>query len=342
MAANEGDTNADTCVLGPNFIMEGYSYLSAEVYPFGKDNYDPVVVPIGTGVTAYDCPVLRRPLLLVINEGLYYGMKMTHSLWNPNQIRSFGHKFQDNPFDDASLGITADGHFIPFQCKGTKVYVETRCPTSHELATCERVVLTPFEEWNPDQVVLGKVESSATATYIAGHPVSVATDHGDFPSDVPFHMYDDPTSDEAILHSISSSLVTSMESIVANVNLPYDRYSFLGALNIEEASADFVPARRMYVSHERHSKISVETLSERFLIGLPRARATLRATILSMEYALPFYPYLGDIETIEGMHNDGSWRNSPPIHSTPLRSHLMDTRHPRSIHTRLDLLPLMT
>ena len=38
---------------------------------------------------------------------------MTHSLWNPNQIRSFGHKFQDNPFDDAPLGITADGHFIP-------------------------------------------------------------------------------------------------------------------------------------------------------------------------------------------------------------------------------------
>ena len=26
MAANKGDTNADTCVLGPNFAMEGYSY----------------------------------------------------------------------------------------------------------------------------------------------------------------------------------------------------------------------------------------------------------------------------------------------------------------------------
>ena len=114
MAANEGDTNADTCVLGPNFAMEGYSYRSAEVYPYDKDSYDPVIVPIGMGVTAYDCPVLRRPLLLIINEGLYYGTKMTHSLWNPNQIRSFGHKFQDIPFDDAPLGITADGHFIPF------------------------------------------------------------------------------------------------------------------------------------------------------------------------------------------------------------------------------------
>ena len=102
--------------------------------------------------------------------------------------------------------------------------------------------------------------------------------HGDSPSDAPFHMYDDPTSDEAILHSVSSSLVTSRESIIANVNLPYDRYSSLGALNIEEASEDFVPARRTYVSHERHSKISAETLSERFLIGLPRARATLKAT----------------------------------------------------------------
>ena len=83
--------------------MEGYSYQSAEIYPYDKDSYDPVIVPIGTGVTAYDCPVLRRPLLLVINEGLYYGTKMMHSLWNPNQIRSFGHKFQDNPFDDTPL-----------------------------------------------------------------------------------------------------------------------------------------------------------------------------------------------------------------------------------------------
>ena len=216
--------------------------------------------------------------LLVINEGLYYGTKMMHSLWNPNQIRSFGHKFQDNPFDDAPLGISADGHFLPFWCKGTKVYTETRCPTPQELATCERIVLTTFEEWNPDQGVLGKVGSSATATHAAWRPVSLVMHHGDSPSDAPFHMYDDPTSDEAILHSVSSSLVTSRESIVANVNLPYDQYSFLGALNIEEASEDFVPARRTYVSHERHFKISAETLSERFLIGLPRARATLKAT----------------------------------------------------------------
>ena len=91
-------------------------------------------------------------------------------------------------------------------------------------------------------------------------------------------MYDNPTSDEAILHSVSSSLVMSRESIVANVNLPYDWYSLLGALNIEEASEDFVPARRTYVSHETHSKILAETLSVRLLIGLPRARATLKAT----------------------------------------------------------------
>ena len=145
---------------------------------------------------------------------------MTHSLWNPNQIRTFGHKFQDYPFDDAPLGITADGHFIPFRCKGTKVYAETRCPTPQELATCKRIIRTSFEEWNPDQVVLGKVGSSATATYAAWCPVSVVMDHGDSPSDAPFHMYDVPTSDEAILHSVSSSLVMSRESIVANVNLP--------------------------------------------------------------------------------------------------------------------------
>ena len=264
--------------LATIFFMEGYSYRSAEVYPYHKDSYDPVIVTIGTGVTAYDCPVLRRPLLLVINEGLYYGMKMMHSLWNPNQIKNFGHKFQDNPVNDAPLRIAADGHFLPFQCKGTKVYAETRCPTPQELATCERILHMSFEEWNPDQVVLGKVRNSATATHAAWRPVSVVTHLGDSSLDAPFHMYNDPTSDEAILHSVSASLVMSRESIVVNVNLPNDRYSFLGALNIEEASKDFVPARRTYVSHKRHSKISTQTLSERFLIGLPTARATLKAT----------------------------------------------------------------
>jgi hypothetical protein len=39
-----------------------------------------------------------------------------------------------------------------------------------------------------------------------------------------------------------------------------------------------VPARRTFVSHERHSKITANHLAERFGIGPERAKATLRAT----------------------------------------------------------------
>lgn len=263
---------ADTIVMGPNFVMEGYSYRSAEVYAYDK-RYDPVVIPIGSGATAYDCPKLRRTILLIINEGLCYGTKMDHSLWNPNQLRHYGVTVQDNPYSSEPLGITADGYFFPMECKGTKIQFPTRCPTAHELATCERVTLTSYDEWNPSEVVLGEV-----GTAPSDQPVAVESDYGDEPSDVPFHVYSDPTSDEALLHEISSSLTPSRESIISKVNLPYDRYSFIGAVNLEQPSEDFIPARRSYVSHERHSKVSAETLSERFLIGLPRARATLKAT----------------------------------------------------------------
>jgi hypothetical protein len=39
-----------------------------------------------------------------------------------------------------------------------------------------------------------------------------------------------------------------------------------------------VPARRTFISNERHSKITADRLAERFGIGPERAKATLRAT----------------------------------------------------------------
>ena len=72
--------------------------------------------------------------VLIVNEGLYYGKKLDHSLFNPNQLRSFGNPVWDNPFDkDRPLGIELSDVFIPFDTQGTKIQFKTRAPTKQEL-----------------------------------------------------------------------------------------------------------------------------------------------------------------------------------------------------------------
>ena len=40
----------------------------------------------------------------MINEGLYYGIKMDHSLINPNQIRDYGISLWDIAYDQTRNG----------------------------------------------------------------------------------------------------------------------------------------------------------------------------------------------------------------------------------------------
>ena len=97
---NEDDTNADTCCLGKtNWIVTGFARITADVYAYNK-SIEPVTnVPIVRAITAYDCPRTRTTYLLQVNEGLYYGKKLDHSLLNPNQIRSYGIPYCNNPYD---------------------------------------------------------------------------------------------------------------------------------------------------------------------------------------------------------------------------------------------------
>ena len=65
--------------------------------------------------------------ILVINEALYYGNKLDHSLINRNQVRAYGIDFWDNPFDQ-QRGLTIalnDKVKIPMQAMGTKILYKT-------------------------------------------------------------------------------------------------------------------------------------------------------------------------------------------------------------------------
>ena len=153
-AENECDTNADTCCLGRNFIVLEYTRRTADVYGYDKAIKPIEDVPIVSGATAWDDPNTGETFILVINEALYYGTKLDHSLINPNQLRAYGIGFWDNPYDEArGLQIELDDErSIRMQTRGTKVLFGTRSPTQEEMTNCHHIHLTSKTEWNPSKV----------------------------------------------------------------------------------------------------------------------------------------------------------------------------------------------
>ena len=55
--------------------------------------------PIVTSASTYTNINTGRFFIIVINEALYYGKKVGHSMINPNQLQSYGTMVWDNPFD---------------------------------------------------------------------------------------------------------------------------------------------------------------------------------------------------------------------------------------------------
>ena len=162
-AKNECDTNADTCCLGKNFVVLQYTQRVADVYAYDKSIKPIENIPIVTGATAWYDTRSKQTYILVVNEALYYGNKLDHSLINPNQVRAHGIPFWDNPYDkERGLKIELDYVEVDLQMKGTKLFFESTAPTKRELEDCTRIYLTSRKEWNPIKVRLGKAESNRT------------------------------------------------------------------------------------------------------------------------------------------------------------------------------------
>jgi hypothetical protein len=171
----------------------------------------------------------------------------------------------DNPFDPMhSLSIEVDTSFhIPLVASGTKVGFRTRVPTPEELRHCEHIQMTSLHPWNATDVVMVQVthqggrqpwKRRATAFSDIGHTWSEYLDAG---------------SDEALLDLVDPSLARTAELLhrqhqLSQVDTIYDQIDTL--------------ARRIFVSNERHVKVSAELIADRFGIGPVRAQKTLRVT----------------------------------------------------------------
>jgi hypothetical protein len=267
IAENECDTNADTCCLGKNFLVLNSTYRTADVYAYDASIKPVENVPIVTGATAYDDPATGLTYILIFHEALYYGERLDHSLINPNQIRSYGIPFWDNPFDPShALTIEVnDSLHIPLRSYGTKIAFRTRVPSEAELCECEHIAMTSPTLWNPSDIVM--IQATDQGGSIRPWKRLLASVNNTAHSDR--YEYIDATSDNALLDSIDPSLVSVMDRL--------HKRQRIGQVHSTYELTD-TPARRTFVSDERHVKVTAELVAERFGISPVRAQRTLRVT----------------------------------------------------------------
>ncbi len=114
----ELDTQADTCCAGINCRPIYFTGQQCNVQEF-HDDFTPVQnVPIASIATAWSDPTTGRGYILIFNEVLYFGSKLTHSLINPNQLWHFSIHVYDNPFEDDPFQ-SMNGHSHPQQSNTT-------------------------------------------------------------------------------------------------------------------------------------------------------------------------------------------------------------------------------
>ena len=184
----ELDTHADTCVAGSNTVVLDLTGKLVSVSPFCEDEFDSIQdVPIATVATAYDCHETGKTYVLVINEALYLGDKMAHTLICPNQLRFNGLRVDDCPkqFDvrsTHSIHIPEADLSIPLTMRGIISGFHTRIPTLDELEDLSlHVELTSDQDWNPyaeefseqETVITMRSETRLTSTIVTAVSPSV-------------------------------------------------------------------------------------------------------------------------------------------------------------------------
>ena len=196
-------------------------------------------------------------VILIINEALYFGNQMDHSMVNPNQIRAYGIDVSDNPYDrERDFGIQHDDCFVPFSTEGSTVYFDTFVPTYHQLETLRHIELTSDEEWDPSNVNMQKYQPRGTTRFVQ-------------------QMHRNPISRneaETDLHlsSISECFCPStfaqrlIESVHVESRQDIDTTDNRSAAEV--------------VSNTRHSVITPERVSQVFGVGLNTAKQTIAVT----------------------------------------------------------------
>jgi hypothetical protein len=263
----ELDSHADTIVCGSNCIIMHYTGKECDVSPY-TDAYEAIKsVPIVQAATAYDNPETGETSILVLNEAIWMGGKMDHTLVNPNQLRAFELTVQDNPYAEAPIFIsTEDMEFtMPLSSKGTILGVATRTPTDQELQTCPHIVLSSEYEWDAQNIRFPKASRSVEEE-VARTIGVVGTSNGEVPEmdEVSVDTFDDGKTESLFdIGALSRRMIASVK--VRNVS----------QVGVEITD---LPQTKSFQSKGRHSSVTPADLSERWQIGLDQATETLKRT----------------------------------------------------------------
>ena len=177
----ELDSHADTCVAGSNTAVLLYTGEKVSVSPFIGE-YQPLPdIPIATVATAWDNPVNGDTILLIVNEALYFGDRLKHSLLCPNQLRHFGLQVNDVPKEfvsgsSHSIIIPDHGLEIPLELSGVISYIPTRLPTQEELSQCLQVEITSPSPWLPYSSQVAQVYAEHLHLTSCANPIELQMD----------------------------------------------------------------------------------------------------------------------------------------------------------------------
>ena len=122
----------DTSCAGANCRPLYFTGQQCNVFGFHRELTSLKDVPIASVATAWTDNIIGQTYILIFNEVLYFGPSLDYSLLNPNQVRHYGVKVCDNPYEtdpDHAMGIHLDDrlHF-PFVTNGSTVFMEYIIP----------------------------------------------------------------------------------------------------------------------------------------------------------------------------------------------------------------------
>ena len=107
-----------------------------DVSPYLSE-YEPMKgIKATTALCAYDDTDTRETIIQSVNQGLFFGDRLSGSLMNHNQLRNHGLYLNDNPFKPGELfgihnyEINAS---IPFMVCNVIISFKTRAPTDTEI-----------------------------------------------------------------------------------------------------------------------------------------------------------------------------------------------------------------
>jgi len=284
----ELDTHADTFVGGSNCIMlpDSETGDKATVHSFSDESRPFREIPIGSLATAWVDPDTSATVILVFNEGLYFGDRLDHSLLCPNQLRANGVEVKDAPthLDSNSphhIRSEQDKLKIPLRLRGVISLFDTHKPTDDELMNCRQVHLTSDSPWDPYDPSFAAQEHAAQFKL---RNVSTVHQNGDSEVDGDFLDSFETHSlrcdrEEQLIELLDEDTLT--KRFVSAVNISYcDCAEHILAGSVpNHCSCDLSLARKASpVVYGRDPSVTKELLSQRWGIGLDTAHRTLKTT----------------------------------------------------------------